>query len=614
MRDATRTVPARDDDALSARAQPASDAVDPQQEPLASALDALFGPLDASQRTAVASIARVVAVARGDVLFREGEPATEWFVVTRGALALERSAQRAATIESLVVHRGALVAEGPALAGLEHRHTAIALRDSTLVSFDAERTRALPASLVARAVEHALRRALGAPTEAQRSSSIARTIAVLTRGHEDDAVRFFVDAMHGALAAHGAVARLGEADVSERAPLDATIERLEDTHEFLLLVGSPRGRPSWNEAVASHASHTVVVCSALDAPEPLPDERRWFDRTTQRHTPVTLVLVHPSGTTLPSGTARWLARWPGAQVRHVRARSLEDVARVARLVADRSVGLVLGAGGARGFAHVGVLRALADREVAVDYVGGASIGAVAAALVALGHDASSLRAVARRAVARAPLSDFTLPLTSLLRGHRVESLVRELVGSAQIEDLWLPFFCNACDISHFEEVFHDRGSLADALLESAALPGVLPPRVRDGRILVDGGTSDSLPVEPMRARNRGPVIAVDVTSERPVEYRADRYPTAWRALWERLRPGGARLPLLPELFLRAASFAVPPKVSAAAREADLFLRPPVERFGTGAVDRAHEIESIGYRHAGEKLSALELPYVPLRRR
>jgi predicted acylesterase/phospholipase RssA len=357
----------------------------------------------------------------------------------------------------------------------------------------------------------------------------------------------------------------------------------------------------WNRRVLAEADHVLILADATGSPAVHPHERSLLGPRDARHARRTLVLSHSPTTTLPSRTAQWLSDRDVQAHLHVRRGRNDDVARVARTVAGLGVSVVLGSGGARGFAHIGALRAIEEAAIPVDHIAGASVGAVAAALYAMGQSSEAMRDAARVAVARGPLGDFTLPSTSLLRGARMEALVKELFGDARIEDLWLPFFCNACDVSRFEEVLYDRGPLVSAVLASAALPGVLPPRVHNDRILVDGGTSDALPGVRMRARFPGTLIAVDVSLERPVDYPAARYPTSLRALWERVRPGGLRTPLLPELFLRAASFSVPGRVDVVAADADLFLRPPVEHFGTSEVRAASELERIGYEYSRERL-------------
>lgn len=584
-----------------------------KRELLADALPSLLGPVPLSVIDAIAHRAQWVELDRGQPLFACGEPARAWFVLAHGRLELSRPSTPGAHEFIAEAGRGTIVGDASMLAGVEYSYSAMALRDSVLLRFDADLDAlgALDAATLRRALRFALRRSMR-PEQAERPATQSLCIAVVAASGDVD-LPLISQQIADALRSFDAVAQLrsddahapcAEARERESHPdwlrFSAQLDAIGRHHRFVLLQGD-RDASVWNRRIVAEADHVLIVADAAGSPELQALEQSLFDRRSTRHARRTLVLVHPAATALPSGTSRWLRARDVQAHRHIRRENLQDIASVARGIAGRSVGVVLGGGGARGFAHIGVLRALEEAGVVVDQIAGASIGAVAAALYAMVRSPDAMKRAADRAVARGPLSDFTLPLTSLLSGRRMESIVEQLFGDVQIEDLWLPFFCNACDISRFEEVLFDRGSLCAALLASAALPGVLPPRVQNGRILVDGGTSDTLPGGRMRARCPGTLIAVDASAERVVDYPAERYPTSLRALWERVRPGGLRTPLLPELFLRAASFSVPGRIDAVAADADLFLRPPVEHFGTSDVRAANELVRIGYQYARGEL-------------
>ena len=191
--------------------------------------------------------------------------------------------------------------------------------------------------------------------------------------------------------------------------------------------------------------------------------------------------------------------------------------------------------------------------------------------------------IARQMQAARPFSDWTVSRAALLRGRRLEAVVRAAFGAARIEDLWRPFFCNACDIARFEDVVHARGSVTDAALSSCALPGVFAPRRHGEALLIDGGTTDLLPTAAMRARCEGPLIAVDVSGVREIDA---------------ARPVSAR-----EVFWRAADLDAARRLRASAAHADCFLRPPVEDFATDALHALEAIARRGYVYARARLAA-----------
>ena len=209
------------------------------------------------------------------------------------------------------------------------------------------------------------------------------------------------------------------------------------------------------------------------------------------------------------------ARIAPRRLHHVRTPHLgDDTARLSRRVSGAALGLVLSGGGARGFAHIGVLAELAELGFTVDRFGGCSMGALIAAMAARGRSPDEIRTGCRAEfVARSPLNDYTVPRVALIRGRKAEAMLGRLLGHGVIEQLAVPFFAISTDLTSGDAVVHRTGSLLHAVGVSTSLPGLIPPTVADGRVLVDGGLVNNLPVDVMVADGEGPVIAVDVSGE-----------------------------------------------------------------------------------------------------
>jgi NTE family protein len=189
----------------------------------------------------------------------------------------------------------------------------------------------------------------------------------------------------------------------------------------------------------------------------------------------------------------------------------DDIARLARRLAGKAVGLVLSGGGARGLAHVGVVDELRRAGIVIDRVGGTSMGAVIAGLVVLGMDPADMLAVARRElVTRRPFGDLTWPRHGLVRGARLDASLRRAFGAARIEDQRMPLFTVSVDLVAAEKVVHRRGPIAEAVALSVRLPGIVPPRRVGDQLHVDGGVLDNLPIGVMAAEGEGPVLGVDI--------------------------------------------------------------------------------------------------------
>ncbi len=182
------------------------------------------------------------------------------------------------------------------------------------------------------------------------------------------------------------------------------------------------------------------------------------------------------------------------------------------------IALVLGGGGARGFAHVGVIRVLEQEKIGVDMVVGASAGSLIGALYADSRDSFELEATAWR-VEKDDIFDWSIlgstrgPVT----GKALEDFVASHVKAPTIEQLKIPFVAVATDIKTGEEVVLDRGPVGPAIHASSAIPGLFRPVSLEGRTLVDAGVVDPLPVSVARARGADVVIAVNIGMELAAE-------------------------------------------------------------------------------------------------
>ena len=181
-------------------------------------------------------------------------------------------------------------------------------------------------------------------------------------------------------------------------------------------------------------------------------------------------------------------------------------------MAHRRIGLALGSGGARGWAHVGVLRRLQELNVPIHCVAGTSIGSIMGAVYAADRldvleDLS--RQLDWRSVARM-FFEVGFPRAGLVTGWRIQQLIQEVVGVSRIEDLRIPFAAVAANLHTGEQVVFSRGSVVDAIRASIAIPGIFVPAQHAGQHLVDGGTINPLPIDVAESMGADVVIAVDV--------------------------------------------------------------------------------------------------------
>jgi predicted acylesterase/phospholipase RssA len=543
----------------------------------------VFSGLSPGMRETVAERSSWVRFPAGAWIMRQDEPGDSLFVLRSGRLEILLEQPRTEVVR--VLTRGAVVGELALLTGSPRSASVRARRDSELLRLDRDDFVPLlteqPEFAVALAHElgHQLQLSRGLPVQAD---ALPATVAVVGLGAQEHLGKFS-DGLGAALGNQREVATMcpGRDDLAE-ADYASALDRSERDHDVVLLLADPeRSPPAWSDFCLRQADR-VLVLAGKGA-----DRDRLVGNEHLRGCDLLSMGDEPRQT-----TARLIELLAPRIHRPVPAGAGMSaiVESIARRLAGRSIGIVLSGGGARGFAHIGVLDELQKAGVGLDRVAGCSMGAFVGAMFAAGMPAAEMVARCRREfVERSPLSDYTVPSVALVRGNRAEALLRRTFGTRQIE--WLPreFFCVTCDLMSGELVVHRRGPLYEAVGASMCLPAILPPVAQDGRLLVDGGVLNNLPVEPMASSAEGPVIASDVTAQFTVTDATANSgrgaARAWLARRVAVRGAGtAPLPGLKETLIRSITIGSVDNVAAARERADVLIEPPTS--GTGMLEFA----------------------------
>nr|CRX79253.1 hypothetical protein ls5931a1_00061 [Leucosporidium scottii] len=291
--------------------------------------------------------------------------------------------------------------------------------------------------------------------------------------------------------------------------------------------------------------------------------------------------------------------------------AVNDFARLARRLCGKSIGIILGGGGARGIAHIGVLRALSEQGIPIDMVGGTSIGAFVGGLYAREGDLVSTYGRAKRFSGRMStlwriLTDLTYPVVAYTTGHEFNRGIYKSFYDVHIEDMWLPYFCNTTNITHSRMDIHTTGYAWRYIRASMSLAGLLPPLCDEGNMLVDGGYVDNLPVSVMLSMGAASVFAVDVGSVDDTSPRSyGESVSGWWLLIQRWNPFSApsNIPNITEIQSRLTYVSsVKTLEEAKATPGVLYMRMPVTEFGTMEFKRFPELLDIGFDHAQKLIS------------
>jgi NTE family protein len=425
----------------------------------------------------------------------------------------------------------------------------------------------------------------------------ARTFAILPQSVDVDAASFASELVK-------ALSRVGRTElvwsVRGAAHTSHWFSVIEASNDFVVYVGDAVAN-SWTSLCVRQADALMLLARADNPPG------EWPVLASQRETSTTpqraeLVLLHENAIT-PGAAARWLAIQPGVSHHHVT--SPLDVARIARLVTGQAVGVVFSGGGARGFAHIGIVKALREAGIHADIVGGTSMGAIMGGGVALGWSIGEMTDRFRRSFVDVnPLRDYTLPVFSLVTGRKVSTLLHREFGDVTIEDLPLPYFCVSSNLTTGHSDVHRRGTLWRWLRASVAIPGVLPPVMVNGEVLVDGGTMNNLPVDAMRELGRGPVIGCDVGGARAFTAEATEMdvPSPWDLVsWLRKKHGR---PNIFRILWRAGMVNSAATSSAHREKTDLLLQPPLDQVDMLNWQHFDRAIALGYEYTTRRLAAL----------
>ena len=575
----------------------------------------LFARLTPEALDALARRVSMQEIAGGELLFSAGDPPGSLYIVANGRLrALLPNGSIAGDIG-----RGEPIGEIGLLTGEPRGATVYAVRDSELLAVSrddlAQLMRQFPDALLeaTRVIIRRLRQ--NQHVQKLQSTRNHRNFALIPATPDVD-VRALGQALRATLSAHAPTRLLDAATVdAELGPgMAATAFKDEGSHDantrlvaFLneqeaanprLLYVADGSDEAWARRCMRQADLVLVAASAGSRAAATAMVEQLRRSGARAH--IEVVLLRTDGTI---GDVLGWRELLGARTHHfLNPQRPDDLERLARQITGRGIGLVLGGGGARGFAHIGLLRALHELRIPVDIAGGSSMGAFFAALAACGHTPDEMMQVARDTfVKNNYLNDYLFPTVAMIRGRKFTQRLKDIFKERLIEQLPTPYFCVSTNLTRGVAMMHDRGLLYLWLAASMAVPGFAPPVAYKGELLADGAVVNSLPTDLMQSLERGPIIASDVSTEGSISAPGIEGPDPeglfnWATLGKR--------PSLMSIMFRTATLTSESGVAARAARADVYIRMPVTGVGLFDWKMLDEVSERGYRHALEKIGPM----------
>lgn len=595
---------------------------------LARILGDLFGEIDFSELQELQSEMEWLTLEKSDVLFRQGDVGDGMYIVVTGRLQIFINDDKGQEQLHSEVGPGEVVGELALLTQEPRSATIVAIRETNVVKLPNtvfEQLINKYPKLMVQITRMIVRRQQRMITNKIHSSrSYNYVIVPLTKnvclqdlliqlGMEMtvfgtalvlDAHRF--DQVYGYTTA---------AQTTQEDPLSFVINKcltdLAARYKYLIYVADYGWTP-WTQRCISQADRILLVASASDSTEIREVEeiiRHRYDKVR-----VELILLHPADTQHPSNTTSWLNERQVFAHHHIRQQDRKHVRRLARHLTNNKIGLVLSGGGARGFAHIGVIKALCELGIEIDAVAGTSMGSLIGGVYAAKSDPDALMRLAEKFASAKQLFDFTLPIVSLMSSNKVTHVIEEIFGDVAIEDLWQQYFCVSSNLSRAVPIIHRQGLLRRAVRASVSIPTVFSPIVFDGDVVVDGGIMNNFPVDIMRNLcEDGTVIGITVAPDcdKASTFKYDDSISGWKVLINRLNPMSEKeaVPSMIWTIMRSMEVNNIHLQNKMDKLTDLLIHPEVSKYGMLDFGLFEPIIEIGYKAALPKLKEWKPTYL-----
>jgi len=583
----------------------------------------LFGSLDESVLRDIAAEANPVQLMGGETLIRQGDSAESFYLVTSGrvrAFVTEGNGNEQIVGE---IGKGELVGEMSVLTGEPRPASARAIRDTVLLQISKD-------TLYRHVERHPKVLLLISKVIADRyqrkfygtgKDSVISTIAIIPAGHGVH-ISDFARRLATSLSQIGSTLHLdvksmehelgqGSAQKPDKDKLLRWLNDQESRHQYVIYE-STLEPSSWTQQCIRHADRILLVGVTGNSPELNSIEK---EIASQQNNQVIarqeLVLLHPNRDKLPSGTGKWLDLRGLDDHHHIVFDSTDDYKRLCRFLTGHAISLVLGGGGARGCAHIGLIRALQELHVPIDAIGGTSIGSIVASAFALGCNSDEiLDKIDNIARESNPIKDLTLPIVSLMTGGKLNKSLQKMYGDVQIEDLWVKYYSVSANLTRAQTEVHERGPVWKSVRASMSIPGQIPPVVFNGELHVDGGVLNNLPVDVMRNRCDGIIIAnnvspsIDLNAAGLSEATHSGWYYGWGYILNALNPLSKKvgLPNILNTLMRSGMLSSIEAINVSKAMADIYMCPPIEKFQLLDFGSAHEIEEVGYKYAMDTMN------------
>lgn len=376
------------------------------------------------------------------------------------------------------------------------------------------------------------------------------------------------------------------------------IQSLEEKYDFVIFVADRQMTP-WTARCFRESDRVFFVAEAGVHHALNSIELLYLQDSSNDDKIYDLIFLHPQDSRMIQGTHLWLDIRSVSGFYHIKLREPQHLDKIVRVITNSTIGVVLNGGGARGYSHLGVLRALLEYNIPIDYIGGTSMGAIIAAdYVVYGLEKATEIATD---FGNSWKGDYTLPYISLYSGKRTVYYLQKAFEDIEIEDLWTNFFCVSCNLSQQKLKLHTSGKLWMALRKSSSIPVIYPPIYEEGDMFVDGSIVNNMPIDVMRKLMRGGIIigvncSADSETKTVTSY-TNTFVSGWKLFFKSLLMDKNTRHNQNDIFnVIAASLSLASNSHQrhVSKDASLLISIQTKKYGPLDFRKIKELEKIGY--------------------
>ena len=568
----------------------------------------LFGGIDDGTLEEIFTIGRQLELKAGDYLFHQGARENVLYIVLSGRLRALIEAEGEFRIlgdigEGEPVGEFALFTNEPRMASV------LAIRKSVVLEFNQQEYQTLVGKnpALATALTNFVIQRLRRNTFQQNKSTPPKNIAIINLQPENDLSPWTKD-MEKYFSDKKTSIQIYDNDSVDHSKDQELFGSLEQ-HEGLNILVCDHQNKIWSHQCLVYAD-LVIVATDFNADPSLYQIEKELDLYTQNilNKKLYLLLLHQEDVKMPENTAKWLQNREVNLHIHIRQNNQADVRRFCRIITNQAVGIVLGGGGAKGYAHLGVVRALLEEGIEIDFLGGTSAGAIyGISMSYVNFEFNKIQELSEDSVKRKLTSnDFALPMLSIMTGRKVKKFLKDTYGESHLEDLWINSYCVSTNFSKASAKIHTNGLLWKQVMASMAIPGIFPPVVIDKYLHVDGAVMDNLPIEPMYQYPVGNIIAVSLSglSDRQVDF--PESPASWTLFWDKITGKRKfRLPGIASIMINSLTLNSLQKQEVTKSKVSHYFELNLKGFGFMDDKKWKQIQEKGYQQTMEYLENLQ---------